>query len=418
MKILAQKLDKYLLVPFFLFAFFLPFHLPASNIFLALSIIIIFYKVDTDFFFNTNFFLTSTSILFVAYLIGVIYSENVNKGLIFLGRISTFLIIPLALGFRSKLNIKKIQNTLLLGLTIGLILTCLYLLLNVLFNYTKSGDFTLRALFSYRYTTQKFVLPLHDSHPTYLGFYILTNSAMLEFSNFKLKKRLKTVFYIVTIISLIFLNSRVIFISGLIYFIFYFFIKLKNKRQKIVFFVSLVTAVIGTIYLLKDTYFVKKWERGVVWDLSKNIGNSNTTKKLISDSRMARWQVALSEILKEPIFGHGTGSEILTLKRGYLENNLIFSYEKKYNAHNQYLNYLIELGIFGLSVFMFFLIFNCYEAIKPSCYKQLLLIIFIICISMTENLLVRNMGITFFAMFFNINKAVIYNEKRPYISKT
>jgi len=117
-----KYIDKYLLAPFFLFAFFIPIFLPASNVFLALSILVIIYKIDKkNVNFNFNFFLTSTAVLFVAYLIGILYTENLSRGVNFLGRIATFLIIPLVLGFNSKINYSKVQKAIFYGLTISLV---------------------------------------------------------------------------------------------------------------------------------------------------------------------------------------------------------------------------------------------------------------------------------------------------------
>ena len=406
-----RDIKKYLLIPFFLFSFFVPIFLPASNVFLALSILVVVYKIDKEnITFNFNFFLTSTALLFIAYFIGVFYTENFSRAFNFLGRIASFIIIPLALGFKSNLNYGKVLKSMFFGLTISLFLVCLFLLMNVAINYISAGNYTLRSLFSFRYTTQKFVLPLKESHPTYLGLYILVSSILWEFNNFKVLKIFKIAVYGIFLISLIFINSRIIFIATLVYALFLVFYKLKTRKHKVIALLSGLLLLVSMVYLVKDTYFVKKWQRGVVWDLTENVGNSNTTKKLVSDSRMARWKVAVDKFLDKPVFGYGTGMEIIILKEGYLENQMTFSFEKKYNAHNQYLNYLIELGVLGLSVFIYFLSFNSYQAIKTKNYFQLLIIIFIICISITENLLVRNMGITFFAMFFNINKIALSNE--------
>tara|TARA_R100001377_G_scaffold67576_1_gene42880 strand:- start:427 stop:1656 length:1230 start_codon:yes stop_codon:yes gene_type:complete len=406
-------IDKYSLIPFFLFSFFVPIYLPASNVFLALSIFIVVFKIDKkNVTYNYKFFLTSTAMLFFAYVLGVFYSDNFSTGFNFLGRIATFLIIPLVLGFKSKLDFRKVQKSLFFGLTISLFFVCLFLLINVLINYIDAENFTLRYLFSYRYTTQKFVLPLHDSHPTYLGLYILVSSAMWEFNHYKLAKEIQIVIYSVFFVSLLFLNSRIVFIAALIYALFYVFLKLKSKKQRLIVLGTGLFLMVSMLYVLKDTYFVKKWQRGIVWDLTENVGNSNTTKKLVSDSRMARWQVAVEKVLEKPFFGYGTGMEMTVLKEAYIENEMFFSFEKKYNSHNQYLNYLIELGLMGLTVFFFFLTFNSYQAIKTKKYEQLLLIVFVICISTTENVLVRNMGITFFAMFFAINKIALSNENQ------
>ncbi len=406
-------IDKYSLIPFFLFALFVPIYLPASNVFLALSVCIVVFQIDKKkVTFNYKLFLTSTALLFFAYVLGVFYSDNFSTGFNFLGRIVTFLIIPLVLGFKSKLDFRKVQKSLFFGLTISLFLVCIYLLLHVIINYFSAGSYTLKSLFSYRYTTQRFVFPLYDSHPTYLGLYILVSVIMWEFNNYKALKGFKLLVYFTFLLSLIFLNSRIIFVSALLLALFYIFLKLKNTKQRIIAFLTGLFLMASMIYVMKDTYFVKKWQKGVVWDLTENVGNSNTTKKLVSDSRMARWQVAVDKILEKPFWGYGTGMEMTVLKEGYLENEMIFSLEQKYNAHNQYLNYLLELGLVGFLVFIFFLTFNSYQAIKTKNYEQLLFLVFIICISTTENVLVRNMGITFFAMFFNINKKALSNENQ------
>ena len=411
-------LDRYLFVPFFLFAFLIPIFLPASNGFLVLSIIAVLYKIDKERIrFNFKFFLTSTAVLFFAYLMGVFYTENPDRGINFLGRIATFLIIPLVLGFNSKLDYAKVQRTMFYGLTIGLVLACLYLLVNVFIGFMSAGDFSLRSLFSYRYTTQKFVLPLKESHPTYFGLYILVCSIMWEFHNYRKLNKFKAVIYSIFLISLIFLNSRIIFIVAIIYALFFIFYKLKTRKQKAIVLLSGLILVSSVVYLIKDTYFVKKWERGVVWDLSDNVGNSNTTKKFVSDSRMARWKVAVSKYLEKPFFGYGTGMETTVLNKAYLENDMDFSHKKKYNAHNQYLNFLLELGMLGLVIFIYFISINVFRSVKTKNHYQFLFLLFIMCISCTENILVRNMGITFFALFFNISKLAFNNEEKQIIDK-
>jgi O-antigen ligase len=75
------------------------------------------------------------------------------------------------------------------------------------------------------------------------------------------------------------------------------------------------------------------------------------------------------------------------------------SIRQGYDSHNQYLGYAIDYGIIGLVFLASFLFLNMKNAIGRADLPRLLFYLMIASICLTENYLIRNMGINFVALF-------------------
>jgi O-antigen ligase len=116
------------------------------------------------------------------------------------------------------------------------------------------------------------------------------------------------------------------------------------------------------------------------------------------------------ELIKQsPVIGYGTGAEIEVLKEKYFEKKLYLSYLSEFNAHSQYLSFLLNLGMIGCGLFIFILCYGFYWAIKE---KDILLISFLVIISVTaisEDILNLNKGIFFYGFF--ISFLLLFQDK-------
>jgi len=74
-----------------------------------------------------------------------------------------------------------------------------------------------------------------------------------------------------------------------------------------------------------------------------------------NEARLIMWNTSIQLIKRSPILGAGTGDvkDVLIAKNIEMGNTGVA--DKKLNAHNQYLNTWVQLGVFGLiSLLMFF----------------------------------------------------------------
>ena len=85
--------------------------------------------------------------------------------------------------------------------------------------------------------------------------------------------------------------------------------------------------------------------------------------------RLIIWSTAMNFILENPgnfILGYGTGSSNQLMDRLYQKNEMNWGFVQKNNTHNQYLNFLLNQGIFGLLLFCGYLIFPLLACVKSK----------------------------------------------------
>ena len=153
--------------------------------------------------------------------------------------------------------------------------------------------------------------------------------------------------------------------------------------------------------MLSDTFIVNRMTNELSWELTEQIGTTYNDK-IVADSRIARWDAAFDAISEKPLFGYGTHSEKDVLAHFYKLNGLDSAYHNRYDAHNIYLSYLLEYGIFGLLIFLLWLISNLFLAIKSRNFIYFLLFFMVGVVGCFESYLKNNAAITFVAFFGSV----------------
>lgn len=175
---------------------------------------------------------------------------------------------------------------------------------------------------------------------------MLLGIGMLLFgSEMIIKRRIKDVFlFLVFLIAMLLTGKRsgIIFTMAALYMGFYCYMSnKKNKRLKQTFII-VVVAVIGFILLVTFmpslATFVHRFE-----EASQN-GD-------VTLGRTKMWAIAINAFKKSPLFGIGWGQ--------FMYINL-----HEWNAHNIYVQLLVETGIVGFSVFIIFFIYNLMNSWK------------------------------------------------------
>jgi O-antigen ligase len=115
--------------------------------------------------------------------------------------------------------------------------------------------------------------------------------------------------------------------------------------------------------------------------------------------RMAVWVTAIEIIEKNYVFGVGTGDVKDALMEGYIKNGLLPAYEHKFNAHNQYLQTFVTLGLSGFLVLVAFFLLPALKALKG---RQDLYFVFLLIFALNilfESMLEIQAGVVFYAFF-------------------
>jgi O-antigen ligase len=124
-----------------------------------------------------------------------------------------------------------------------------------------------------------------------------------------------------------------------------------------------------------------------------------------SVDRFIIWTVAFDYIKKHPyefIIGHGTGSSEKLMEEQYKVKGINWDFEKKSNTHNQYLGFLLDVGIVGSMMIFGFLITSLVIFYKSNDKLGLIFIILISLAMVSENYLNRQKGVVFFSVFYSL----------------
>ncbi|MEI6020033.1 MAG: O-antigen ligase family protein, partial [Bacteroidota bacterium] len=128
-------------------------------------------------------------------------------------------------------------------------------------------------------------------------------------------------------------------------------------------------------------------------DIDKTSKESTTVRILI-------WQQAMELSLQKPIFGLGVGDANDQLYQAYANNGLSGALQYHLNAHNQYLQTLLGMGLFGLLLMFHFTWMQLFSALRS---KRFILFVFAFLISfnfLVESMLQTAAGVLFFCFFY------------------
>jgi O-antigen ligase len=105
---------------------------------------------------------------------------------------------------------------------------------------------------------------------------------------------------------------------------------------------------------------------------------------------------------KNWLFGLGIGDVRETLAKAYQEKNMDFALNKRFNAHNQYLETYVGLGLIGLSCLLLILGSALWQSIRRRDMVFFLFMLIILINFMFESVLERFFGVLFFVFFLSI----------------
>lgn len=340
-------------------------------------------------------------ILISIYLLGILalfYSADKQEGFNILTRQLAILLFPVLFSL-TELDFKKYRLNILCIFGITCTFTILYLYADAVHTIFYF-HMPMASLFTLLFMNHNFSLPI-EIHATYLSVYTAFSLLLFIYLTFESKGLLKKWVCIIAAFilcaGLIQLSSRSVFIAFLLIINLVFPFFLFYGRKRVIFLVA--ASVISAATLLAITRvdsFKTRYINELKTDLTKNARIIENT-----EPRVARWNAILELIKKSPVIGYGTGAEKSLLKEKYFEKGLFFSYLNEFNAHNEYLSFLLKTGIIGLAVFVYVLFYGFSAAVRNGdlLFLSFMMLVAITCIS--ENFLELNKGIFFYGFFFS-----------------
>ena len=379
-----------------LFALFLPLYKNIEPLFILLLLInwAIESKSSEKILFLKSKYLLLFVSFYLLYLVGMLWTENASFGWLDLTEKLSILIFPLiAPRLEANLDKEKLSKILIAFVTGCFIATlvCITHACYMWFNYSEN----------YFYYAKLSVF----FHPTYLSMYILLAIVVLFWEYFIKTDINKRKLIVLLLISwfwffIILLQSKAgIIIASLVFITFAIILLINHKK-----YIQIITVL---LILFGGYYFVNKFvitaNNSRIYNAEYNILDKkvDTTTTESSQARILVWEASAKIIEKNILFGVGTGDIKDELDKMYVKMNMTGAHKERLNAHNQYLQSAISLGILGIISIIAIFLFPFIYSIKEKKYIYSFFLVIVGLNIFVESMFETQAGVMFYA-FFNI----------------
>jgi O-antigen ligase len=345
--------------------------------------------------------------------VGLIYTTDTKMGLSNLfGRLSLVL-FPLVLIFPGEM----IKNNVKILIRVFAVSTFLFMLYCFGYAFYKSTHFQYGLWTFNSHPVENYWLSHFYSseltisqHPSYVAMYVLLSVFICFESYFdyvlKFKQRiLWLALGLILLITQYFLSSRAGIIICLILIPSYFIVKLKQLGKRKYAWIWILLIIIALLPLIAknqrvDYLYGRLFKEQVGYDRKE-------------DPRFIIWKSAFEIARKNILVGVGIGDVRTELSSEYKRIGEEKMATERFNAHNQFLEVLVENGIIGLVLFVSIFIFMFYIAFSGNNLLYTMFILMIFMFFLFETVLYRLAGVTFFPLFTFLLLYTNTNNQRP-----
>lgn len=310
----------------------------------------------------------------------------------YLEKFISALVIPVL--FAAKIQKIPSIDRLLQALLLGSLTALTICYFNAFYEMIVGGE-PFSYLFRWRHLGHKFTA-VADTHPAYLGFFIVVSTYYLL-----LRSEWKMIYK-----GLIF----VFFIAGLLQL---------SARLSLGMFGLVVLLFLGEQWKSRRLDWRLLAAAFLPFALFLALGSEYLTERIFrlssyfKDERFARLDVSFELFKEYPLTGVGYGAIQEMRMERYLELGYETAYKLKYNAHNQFVEYLSMNGIIGGAFYIaafFFLFRHCFRK-KLNVYLVLLGLFFLF--NLTESTMVRIKGLEFYVLVASLALSSSTNITKP-----
>ena len=334
-------------------------------------------------------------LFYLFHVFALLWSQNLKYGGLDIQTKASFLLLPLFIG-TIVLNEKDIQKV-MKSFIVACFLASILLLLNATVSFVELSDY---KVFFYTDYSKAMM------HPTYISMYF--NLALLfSFHLFSLEKKSShskffSVLQIFFFIQLILLSARTAQAVALLSFIvaaFYYYkggLLTTGKRAHVI---VILMVSIASYFVLHSFYNRYTQVESAITDAAVH---ATTQVYNSSTGRLEIWKEGLSVLSENWMMGTGTGDVKDELLKSYAKHNFTYGLDRKLNAHNQFLQTWIALGVLGFSLLCLSL-YKAFSRPKDEFYTLFILFALVIVLnSMTESILEVQKGVLFMAFMYSL----------------
>lgn len=347
--------------------------------------------------FHFKKFTIAMAAFYVLHGIGLLWSENLPGGLFDMEVKMTFLFLPLmfATSFRmTQREVEWIMKAYLVGCT----LVMGYLIMGAIDNYNNVRDLP------YWFYGKYFVTHMHLGYfGLYLNFALCICVWFLTYGWNKSGVGRKVLW----LLAIVFFSTAEIMTTSkngiitllLLYPMIGVFVVVSQKKYLLGLGTLAALGLIVASFLYFSPRTMQRFE--AAW-IAMTQGEPDRTSSESTAIRTFAWKSSVKALGENTLIGAGTGNVKPTLMAKYKEAGYTAAYAKEINAHNQFLQTGVALGILGMLSLSFIFLMGGRVAVLNK--KRLLAIFLFIVVlyCLTESVFERQAGIVFFTFFVSI----------------
>jgi O-antigen ligase len=337
-------------------------------------------------------------LFFFTFLIGLVYTSNLDQGASELEKRSALAILPLIiLTCKINLNTEQLKKLILYFFYAGLLIS-LGLVMSAFYRY-QGGSNT--DVFYYRELTN-----IIKHHPVYFSYYLLFGllARFLILSRTHHKKLHFWILNLCGLTILVLLASKMV-ISVLI--IISILLLLTYFRSTQVY--CKLAAGVLLILLITGSFLFFQQVRGKATDMLHLSMNDLKQEKYAYNYpfnglnfRLVIWKLSIQHLSSDGLlwFGVGTGDARDYLNDVFDQHGLLDGGYINYNTHNEYVETVLRQGIVGLFFLSFVYLWGLYRAISERNFFLIVFLLIFALSSWSEASLSVNKGIVFFSLYY------------------
>lgn len=328
---------------------------------------------------------------FFFYIISLLWTDNIELGLKFIGKTAFMFVFPICIfvfrPFQSPKQVYGFIKAYIVSSVLAAFCIVVYLLFNNGIPLIQKSDYfssiKLRQIIGN--------VPIVGEHPIYFSLLLATALIFLYYNRFK-NRALNVLCAIVLLVVLFLASSKGVLIGLMFALTLMIFQIRKSISHRFFIAIIFIFSVIGT-------YFFPPIKARV--DEVLNTKNSYPTGDNFNsfNTRVAIYDCSLSIIGDAPFFGYGPGDVQEKLNICYDSFNTKAFNDQIFNTHNQYLDYLASFGLLGFGIILCLLVYFFMLAWKAKSRAYYVFLTLMYVSFLTENILERNTGIVLFTMF-------------------
>ncbi len=340
----------------------------------------------------TNKFALLFISFYLLHIVGLIFTENMDSGLFDLQVKLSLLIFPLIIASKpfGIENKQKIFYTFIAGCISSIII----MLTRATFLYFSTGEnhFFYESLSSYLI------------HPSYFSMYL--NVAIvwliLNIQRYKLSENPRMFFlglFLILLFSIIILmlSSKLGIITTVLIYIGFLLFYLITRKKYMLGFLGFLIIGLSIFIVMRFVPIISSRINNAI----NAVSNPSINEAEVESSavRLLVWSACNEVVSDNLIIGVGTGDAKDELMKVYKSRGMTGAYAHELNAHNEYYQVFISLGIIGFILLLSILYFPLIFAFRNGNIIYLLFLLIIILNFLTESMFETQAGVMFYAFF-------------------